>query len=127
MRSHPGDAEDGLQATGTFGGIRHGELEGILQGFGDGQLRLGRGELRGKTNFADEVLGAGDAIARETGFAGRRQDAEDGLHQGRLSATRRPDNGIEAARQEARIGPVEDDRAVGTRLHGEILAAQHRL
>ena len=112
---------------GALGGIRHGELEGISQGLSDSQLGLRRGELRGETDLADEVFGTGDALAGETGFAGRRQDAQDGLHQGRLTATRRPDDGIEAAGKEAGVGAVEDDGAVVTRLHGEILAAQHRL
>jgi hypothetical protein len=112
---------------GTLGGVRHGEFEGVSQGLGDGQLGLSRGELRGETDLADEVFGTGDALTGETGFTGRRQDAQDGLHQGRLAATRRPDDGIEAAGKEAGVGAVEDDGAVVTRLHGEILAAQHRL
>ncbi len=41
--------------------------------------------------------------------------------------TRGPDDGIEPARQEAGVGTVEDDGAVGARPYGEILAAQHRL
>ena len=80
MRRHPGDAEDGFEASRTLGGIRHGKLEGVFQGLGDGQLRLGRGELRGEPNLTDEVLGTGDALAGETGFAGLRQDAENRLH-----------------------------------------------
>jgi hypothetical protein len=127
VRRHPGDAEDGFEASRTLGGIRHGKLEGVVQGLGDGQLGLSRGELRGETDLTDEVFGTSDPLAGETGFAGRRQDAEDRLHQGRLAATGGPDDGIEAARQEAGVGAVEDDGSVITRLHGEILAAQHRL
>ena len=127
MRGHARDAQDGFKAARTLGGVRHGELEGVLQRFGDGQLRLSGGELRSEADLADQVFGAGDPLAGQTGFAGRRQDAQDGLHQGRLAATRRPDDGVEAARQEAGVGAVEDDGAVITRLHGEILAAQHRL
>jgi len=80
-----------------------------------------------ETDLADEVFGAGDALPGEAGLAGRRQDAEDRFHQRGLTATRRADDGVQSAGKEAGVGSVEDDGAVITRLHGEILATQHRL
>ena len=127
VRRHAGHAKHGLEATGPLGGVGHRQFKCVFKGFRDRQLRLSGGKLWGETDLPDEVLGAGDALAREAGFPGRRQDTQDGLHQGRLAATGRPDDGIEPAGQEAGVGAVEDDGAVGARPHGEVLAAQHRL
>ena len=127
MRRHAGDAEHGLEATGPLRSVGYRQFEGVLQGFRDRQLGLGRGELRSETDLADEVFRTGDRLTGEARHSGRRQDAQDGLHQGRLTAARRPDDGVETSRKEAGVGAVEDDGAVGARPYGEILAAQHRL
>jgi len=114
-----------IQSARPLGGIGNGQLQGVLQGLRDGQLGLRGGELRGEADFADQILGARDGLSGQPGRPRRGQDAEDGLHQGRLAAARGPDDGVQTPGKESGVGAVEDDGAFGARPDGEILAAQH--